>query len=111
MVNVKELRIGNIAFVINCAPVVITADHIKSIANGDVDYSPLPLTPEWLERCGFVDEVGYWKYQGEPGFVLLKDNEEGLYIGNPVRTYVKTVHHLQNLYFALTEGVELNVKL
>lgn len=70
----------------------------------------IPLTPKWLERCGFVDKVSYWEYNGVPGFVLLKDNEGGLYIGNPVRTYVKTVHHLQSLYFALTEGKELTIK-
>lgn len=72
--------------------------------------NPIHLTPEWLERCGFKDIGPYWQYNGKPGFVLLKENGVA-YIGNPVRTYVKTVHQLQNLYFALTEGEELNVKL
>jgi hypothetical protein len=73
--------------------------------------TPIPLTPDWLERCGFVDNGSYWEYKGEPGFALLKDKELNLYIGNPARTYVKTVHNLQNLYFALTEGVELKIEL
>lgn len=74
------------------------------------EYHPIPLTPEWLTELGFEDIGPYWQYNGEPGFVLLK--EDGVvYIGNPARTYIKTVHHLQNLYYALTEGKELNVKL
>jgi hypothetical protein len=121
MTRVEELRVGNLlnwkgkgtCKVINVSQTrfkVVTPkakhpdqdeyEHVKSI----------PLTPEWLGKFGFEDIGPYWQYIGEPGFVLLK--EDGMvYIGNPVRTYVKTVHHLQNLYFALTEGVELNVKL
>jgi hypothetical protein len=74
------------------------------------DFDPIPLTPEWLEQCGFKDQGMYWERKEAPAFVLLKD-DKGLYIGNPVRTHVHTVHHLQNLVFALTEGEELQINL
>ncbi len=118
MIKATELRIGNL--VLNNGTIaevecidkhegVLTTANFDGNLNGDI--TPIPLTPEWLEKFGFVEKSGYWNYHGEPGFVLLKDGEGGLYIGNPVRTHVKTVHGLQNLYFALTEGIELNVKL
>lgn len=126
MVKDTELRKGNLLMLnVNYKEVIHRIDEIyttevkvTSIEDNSCFHrmalrscKPIPLTPEWLERCGFVDEVRYWKYQGEPAFVLLKDNEEGLYIGNPVRTYVKNFHQLQNLYFALTEGVDLEIEM
>jgi hypothetical protein len=127
MIKANECRTGNLIFLggkhvakiiqINSEANTITTEnpYNRTIGGmtGDNIYLPsgfatgIPITPEWLKRCGFEDMGTYWQYNGEPGFVLLKDKEGVAYIGNPVRTYVKTVHHLQNLYFALTEGVEL----
>ena len=74
------------------------------------DVKPIPLTEEWLERCGFygrndfkwIGKVGIQSVDGKYYFAF-KD------MGNVMfRSIVecKYVHALQNLYFALT-GQEL----
>jgi hypothetical protein len=64
---------------------------------------PIPLTPEWLERCGFefAPSVGYYVYE-------LPNKPQGIdsiKVGSGV-----FLHQLQNLYFALT-GEELQIKM
>jgi hypothetical protein len=96
------------------------------------DFDPIPLTPEWLERCGFVklshlgrkehtlyiDEnlsIEACEYQELLiRLVISQDNyDENINIG--VFTVYreisecKYVHQLQNLFFALT-GEELTLK-
>lgn len=111
--KVNDLRVGNYILFKEFGE---GDGEIGSMKRGDFgrfnneEYHPIALTPEWLKRCKFKDNGAYWEYKGEPGFVLLKDKEGLAYIGNPVRTYVKTVHHLQNLYFALT-GEELQINM
>jgi hypothetical protein len=108
----------------------IKGDHI-----GDID--PIPLTPEWLERCGFVklvhlgrNEYSLWIDEVltiETLFILNnrteeivvrivttnENDDENIPLGAFV-TYknvnCKYLHQLQNLYFALT-GEELQIKL
>lgn len=77
------------------------------------ELSPIPITPEWLERGGFNQYVTpngqmcfnlgeYRVYlNGEPSFHLMVS--DGYY---PTLCKIKYVHQLQNLYFALT-GKEL----
>jgi len=117
MIKANELRIGNLLNVINTAPIVVTADHIKAISEGDKDYSPILLTPEWLEQCGFEKdgavENGHYRHNG---IYLFEDDElPGLFHDilaqfNGTRTEIKYLHQLQNLYFALT-GEELIITL
>jgi hypothetical protein len=81
----------------------------RSTAN---DLKRIPLTPEWLERCGFKKEgneidqrtgktiEGKWRHDAYlewPGLLYLPNHE------------LKHLHELQNLYFALT-GEELTIK-
>ena len=68
-------------------------------------FKPIPLTEEWLERFGFHNNYRMEWWKGEilydSGFVSKEVPAHG--------TYVKHVHQLQNLYFALT-GEELKYK-
>ena len=79
--------------------------------------SPIPLTPELLERCGFVkttlDETPYeiwthskieiWNLNGMY-WVLEMAEQAG------VNLQLKYLHHLQNIVHALTT-IELDVKM
>jgi hypothetical protein len=81
-------------------------------------YEPIPLTPEILEKAGFK--------KGEPFYI---SHEDTFYLGDRyfwvqhcfchktshesaivLAWWVKYVHQLQNLYFALT-GEELEINL
>ena len=121
MIKANELRIGNFLNVINRAHIVVTAEHIKSIAEGDKDYHPIPLTPEWLERCGFRDGEIRPSYKLHMDVRPYETATQGVFPGEWAVTLVDTVphqlghtiryvHQLQNLYFALT-GEELKIEL
>ena len=72
------------------------------------DCAPIPLTPEILEKCGFVSHAINYYHLGE--FYISYANI-GLFEYRHRDTYVifKHLHQLQNLYYALT-GEELNYK-
>lgn len=125
MIQAQELRIGNYVYVVKVVPVIVTADHIKSIAQGDTDYTPIPLTPELLEKCGFDYKVNGFNHEFRRGkcdgeyldFYLLNRHEpasyyELIHVIGKVKLVSKIwhLHQLQNLYFALT-GEELEVNL
>jgi len=116
----QELRIGNWVW-LKCHhyPVQVTQIfmyHDNSIWIGTdlhegeklKDYSPIPLTKEWLIKFGFeTDGITFWKSKLDVGsfkggvFYYLPHGLSG------VRGIeIKYVHSLQNLYFALT-GEEL----
>lgn len=102
----NELRIGNWVNVIKIAPVQITAGHIKSIAEGDTQYSPILLTPEMLGQFRFDQTRQFFELND---LILLKVEDVYYYYynsGTGSRTQLKYLHQLQNLYFALT-GEEL----
>jgi len=76
---------------------------------------PIPLTEEWLLKFGF-DGKGRVFSKGDYGFdlgitpfFLQKLDSIELQKTIWVRTEVKHVHQLQNLYFSLT-GEELKIK-
>jgi len=82
-------------------------------------YQPIPLTPEILEKCGFVEQFGeFILSNGDPyenGNFLFTIEEDTIQIsilneGSQLQ-YIfipkpKHLHQLQNLYYALT-GEEL----
>jgi hypothetical protein len=91
--------------------------RVKCDDNKNSEYHPIPLTPEWLERCGFVQDRNGWHIPGSQ--FSLTENLFPCWLdrmlwpgGIPDFDHVslKYAHQLQNLYFALT-GEELNVKL
>jgi hypothetical protein len=132
MINTKELRIGNYVNVNirgASSPMQETVDSIGD--NGiniqwlhemtDYEYSsenidPIPLTVEWLEKLGFekkIDEDGdeYWVnnhvelYYWE--FAIEEDN--GFYFMSKYEIKIKSVHQLQNVFYFITDGAELQL--
>ena len=88
--------------------------------NTDFEYSPIPLTEEWLLKFGFVKGKGAFFIEVLKTEFYFRDSYTGGYywgfISNSdwnmceltdVRP-VNYVHQLQNLYFALT-GEELTI--
>lgn len=80
-----------------------------------IEVKPIPLTPEWLAKCGFNKlNAGWINSSGSMCFYDRARDMNGYYtMDYGTRNYVarfKNVHQLQNLFFALT-GEELNVKL
>jgi len=137
MINANELRIGSWVVwdnpILNIKELVqINWEDFELITNKNLGnkYNPIPLTPEILEKCGFVVEK-----KGSHLFYTQRDNEGFAtswlslrgsdisswyllgrqhidyfesYVQNEVKIF--SLHQLQNLYFALT-GQELEVIL
>jgi hypothetical protein len=82
------------------------------------DLQPIPLTPEILEKAGFMESQDNTYYLPKMdytvdfvGVILWKKeyfrlNEEFTSVGKPIQY----LHQMQNLFFALT-GEELNIEL
>ena len=109
----NELRIGNLITRKNKVLKVWIIHPDKILVSGyswgkyfKCEYlEPIPLTEEWLFKFGFY-KVGENSYNHNNfWFCELSKNNELRFddLGN---VYVKYVHSLQNLYFALT-GEEL----
>lgn len=141
MINPKELRSGNYVHKkdarydgnevkITERLYQISGSDICSIEeNGDPTNHPIPLTPEWLERCGFL-QMEYRYYDGSitdafvykgRRYIIRSIELKGVdpYYAmeyfpydqsqNCIPSELRCVHQLQNLYFALT-GIELTIK-
>ena len=113
----KELRIGNWIYS-NTDKDIYRVDLIESWRNY-LSISAIPLTEEWLLRFGFTKESNYFKnYLVLPlyssSFLLKVNLKTGIIstggkdclIEHSRYAHIKSVHQLQNLYFALT-GLEL----
>lgn len=113
--NTKELRLGNLVVyngsVFKITGILkdrVTADRGK----GDVEFgineiTPLKITEYWLLKFGFKR----YPWGLVINEILFKDKDHKceeltLEVGNGFRTEIKFVHHLQNLYPALS-GKEL----
>lgn len=124
MINPKELRLGNAVFkkdaLINGAEMqikerlhFITANDIYHIVeDGDPTNHPIPLTPEWLERMGYVkdstDKKWYKSPHDLPPVYCWRMGDYGME-GLPLSAKsFQYVHQLQNLYFVLI-GEELTI--
>jgi hypothetical protein len=125
----SELRLGNlIEFDSGLSPketIVINArffsglaggksnEEVTKLSNKDLSgyHKPIPLTEEWLTKCGFDFVSGYYGHSHLPDIYFDKTFEPAAlsHDGQPIYLMVnemKYVHQLQNLYFALT-GEEL----
>lgn len=130
MIQATELRIGNIIneigidydaggnkFVDRSSIDIIKVlpETIRIIAMGGPDaelYEPIPLTPEILEKCGFIKVLmhdGFYDYV-KNGINISMPYFEYHFNDGDSNTTLATLHQLQNLYFALT-GEELTVIL
>jgi hypothetical protein len=122
--EIKELRIGN--SILNHKGEVET---VRAIGINDYIWfdkernlldklcKPIPLTEEWLLKCGFKkfestgvvgfdysdhNEKTFVYDKGRFGIVKWGINSPFFYSNHNLRIELKTVHQLQNLYFALT---------
>lgn len=125
--NANELRLGNWIMDENgrqtkCAgllngQIVTLIDGLALVGKKEELFEPIPLTPEVLEACGYIDdtittdkilELGDYGIhirflpEGTDDIVI---SDYGEIISIPAR--IKYLHELQNLYFALVDQ-ELN---
>ncbi len=110
--NAIELRIGNIIMQGNIPTVV---EQIKtSIDDWDrvnnrmaIDCNPIPLTEDWLVEFGFKDinnkSFRLFKHTNHDIILRIFDGGAISYCEKNEYVLVKSVHHLQNLYYALTQ--------
>jgi len=86
--------------------------HKKEVYEPGADILPIPLTPEWALRLGFIEKNKVYQtyYNGTMHIKFVQGNcwmvtgED--YVGIPM----KFVHDLQNRYFSMT-GDELKTAL
>jgi hypothetical protein len=132
MIDANELRIGNIFWedyggykivtAINCnnvgeAPDTVLGKAIGGTVSGMYScsaISPIPLSADILEKCGFEFNKGAWWFPNDEWHSLTLEFvgshcqlQFGIsYIGEPFGC----LHQLQNLYFSLTQQ-ELTINL
>lgn len=131
MIKANELRVGNLVVLnVNYKDNIhrideIYTDEVKvtSIEDGGCfpimklrTCKPIPLSPEWLERCGLLDSGS--SYKGELRFKgcghltieVIEKGNLGYFAPFNKTIEIKYLHQLQNLYFTLT-GEELQIKV
>ena len=112
----NELRIGNWISIFGRNATIEDGIAIHAL---HTEMHPIPLTPEILEKCGFVKEefvfaLEYW-HNAQDGHFIDKVrfvSKHGINVEIVGMNWVKVqyLHQLQTLYYALT-GTELRVKL
>lgn len=110
----NELRIGNYYLSFGVDLKQVETLHKDKIL---IDFTPIPLTEEWLLKFGFelINEspINYKVYELKfISFNVVKDFKQNLYeveVYSVTYPIIKYVHQLQNLYFALTNE-ELTIK-
>lgn len=115
MIKASDLRLGNwvdaggMARALEIYPNSITTETAQNIW----EFFPIPLTPEILEKCGFVKR-GDWLYKEQfiIGFITTDNHFQTEYKmagveGNWKLLDIPYLHQLQNLFYSLT-GKELN---
>jgi hypothetical protein len=112
----NELRIGNWAEH-DGQPVKVKVLHLLTAYRDPEYFAPIPLTPEILEKAGFKKFNNAWVLSdynplNHFGWDFTIWDEKGDYRYNSAEFIpeLKSLHSLQNLYFALT-GTELNINL
>ena len=116
MIQANELRIGNWVYENSKPKKVHSVSNIN--AKNYSKISPIPLTPEILEKCGFFKFNNAWVLKSFIETDYLKwhfsiwNQHDGIYTYNSAEfcPELTSVHQLQNLYFALT-GEELKINL
>ena len=118
MVQLNELRVGNWIIDAGCGRIQMRAE-LFDLWRGE-HAMPIPLTPEILEKAGFVHIEGIPNDYFKGLYSIRKEKRNGKY--NLYSFYIhwdlkfsklsemSSLHQLQNLYFALT-GNELEIKL
>lgn len=125
MIQANDLRVGNIVLYIYSGfseSSIIRINDIGNIAvwgsDSDGKYLinlkniiPIQLTKEILLKCGFELNLEKTLFIIKSCGLMLMDVKGLYYMANSlVKTDIKYLHQLQNLYYALT-GVELQVNI
>ena len=114
----KDLRIGNyIQFKANKLPLKVRTNHIQNIEDdfhSDI-VEPIEITEEWLLKLGLERKSQGEEFVWVANHYMFANPDFGWYFkfkrngflsfcyGELFVKDVKSVHQLQNLYFALTE--------
>jgi len=128
MIEAKDLRLGNWLMYngkfwqvdsLSDFPIIGICDDTHESIIGEQSASPIQLSSEILEKCGFVLNGYYYKRQPEFENIEYRLIEfpsgtwivsKGFINYNHEITAIKYLHQLQNLYFALT-NTELIINL
>lgn len=108
MINPKELRIGNWIY-INNKPRFVTSAILAEIDQGELEAEPVPLTEDMVLQVGFKkwgDNLTYNK----GSFIIHYRKRKDEYVIRRTFRAIKSLHHLQNIYYFSTFE-ELNIQL
>jgi len=98
----KELRIGNL--ILNHDNIDVVSIWHLQVLSSDQDnfFTPIPISEEILFKCGFKKDVGL--------FMIIKINDGyRFWTGREtVGTDIYYLHQLQNLYYFMSGGQEIN---
>jgi len=111
-VSVTDLKIGNY-YSYDDNAIKLDGSLLATYLQNDTDLYlyTIPLTEEWLKKFGFTQcENEFWYEKGFIGISLdgLVNLQGRGYNDVDLSTKVKTINHLQDLYFCLT-GSELQI--
>lgn len=114
MIRANELRVGNWVYRTEGFKTFKTKVSGNTIAcagsDGEIDFiSPIPLTPEILQKAGFERFTNSDFIKGEVN-LWIGNNNINFSINAYYHTSIKHLHQLQNFYYALT-GEELEINL
>lgn len=109
----SELRIGNYVYSpLDKKDVQVDGYDIFMMENNhfrEKEFEPIELTEEWLIKMGFQKtKLEYWDQNIYRKDMFILD-ESFRMMDIDITVNFKTVHHLQNAFFALT-GEELTIK-
>ena len=113
MIKANELRIGNIVLnPLTGEPCKITAMDISDIENGYKTREGIILSPEILEKYGFIKEIDNFYRLNNSSMIEILFADKGILVASQsvCLNHVKYIHQLQNLYVALT-GEELKANM
>lgn len=119
--NVYMIERGGISFY-RINDIAVNKETGCTLNGGEDRFKPIPLTLEWLERCGFEKKSNEMQVDGIEMTFHIDDSTcfsscGGLHgsvavlclcRGNYFANNLQYLHQLQNLYFALT-GEELTI--
>ena len=105
--NASELRIGNLIYNKEGNIVYVNTNHLTLLLYGiENEFKPIPLTEEWLLKFGFKKDFNGYLLKSL-SFSITRNGEFMICVEDrPTQTICYSVHHLQNLYFAII-GEEL----
>jgi hypothetical protein len=114
----NELRIGNY---VNVPGIYRDISEVLEICEDRVNLSglklkfhafyPIPLTEEWLVRFGFDSNHYQDRYENDSIHIECNKTRGFTELWIERMPHIKSIHQLQNLYFALTgEELKLNDK-